>query len=268
MPISENVGFRTAPDPSARDGRDEARFIVLGDSGENSDDQWALLKQMPTVPLDFMLHVGDMAYELGTFAEFDQNFFKVYEGLLQHFPVFPVAGNHEYDTNDAFPYRVVFDLPNNERWYSFDWGPVHFLALDTEQVGPEQVRFIDRDLRANAGKKAWTVVLMHKPPYSSGSHGSELSVRKAFEPLFAKHGVDLVLTGHDHHYERTKPQRGVHYIVTGGGGAGTYAVKETEISGFAEEVIHFLYVRADSERLEVHAIDAGGREFDQLVLEK
>jgi hypothetical protein len=263
VPLLERVGFRTAP---TFESDKPAKFLVIGDSGEGSADQFALVEQMPTVPIDFMLHVGDMAYESGTFPEFEKNFFEVYEDLMKNFAVFPVPGNHEYVTNDAGPYRAVFDLPNNERWYSFDWGPVHFVALDTEQIGATQAKWLEEDLEAN--DKPWVVAYMHKPPYSSGSHGSELPARDTFSPIFRKHKVPLVITGHDHHYERVRPQDGVHYFVSGGGGAGTYPVVESEFSAFAQEVIHFLYITADKEELMVHAIDASGQEFDQLLLTK
>lgn len=261
--LMSGVGFRTAP---ADDSTGTVRFAVLGDSGEGSEDQAALLEQIPSVPFDFIVHVGDMAYESGTFAEFQKNYFDYYDELLRHFSVFPVPGNHEYETADAGPYRSVFDLPNNERWYSFDWGNVHFVALDTEHITPEQIRFLDKDLAQT--DKPWTIAFFHRPPYSSGAHGSDTKAREAFSPILQKHDVSLVLNGHDHHYERVNPQGGIPYIVTGGGGAATYPVTPSDFTGFAIEVIHFLYITADDQELVVHAIDASGQEFDQLVLER
>ncbi|NUP10011.1 MAG: hypothetical protein HOW73_28515 [Polyangiaceae bacterium] len=255
------IGFRTAPKPES-----PTRFIVLGDSGDGTADQSALAEQLGTVPFDFMLHVGDIAYPAGGFAEFDANFFEYYEDLLMHHAFFPVPGNHEYRTRDAIPYRALFDLPNNERWYSFDWGDVHFVGLDTEQMGETQIRWLAADLAKN--EKKWTVVFLHKPAFSSGWHGSDDEVREAFVPIFEKYGVDIVLQGHDHHYERTKPQNGITYYVTGGGGAGTYPVTPSDFTAVAQEVVEFLYVAVDGDELAVHTIDATGKEFDQLVLTK
>ena len=259
--LVENVGFKTAPET----GSGAARFVVLGDSGDGEDDQLALTEQVQTVPFDFVLHVGDMAYDSGTFEELDAHYFEVYEDFLPHFSVFPVAGNHEYVTDDALPYRSVFDLPNNERWYSFDWASVHFVGLDTEMMTTAQSRFLEADLKAN--KLPWTVVFFHKPPFSSGSHGSFEEARRAFSPIFERYAVDLVLSGHDHHYERMHPQNGVSYVLTGGGGAATYGVDPSDFTAFAEEVIHFLYITIDERGLALHAIDGTGQEFDQLVLE-
>jgi hypothetical protein len=257
------IGFRTAPEAGSGV---PTRFVVLGDSGDGTDDQAELAKQVLTVPFDLMLHVGDIAYPAGGFEELDAYFFDYYPEALMHHPSFPVPGNHEYRTKDAIPYRAVFDLPNNERWYSFDWGDVHFVGLDTEQVGEEQALWLIDDL-ANNDKK-WTVAYLHKPAYSSGLHGSDGGVRDTFSPIFEKFNVPVVLQGHDHHYERTEPQNGVTYFVTGGGGAGTYPVEPADFAANAQEVVQMLYVTADDKELVVHAIDGSGKEFDQHVVTK
>jgi len=254
------IGFRTSkPDGSVR-------FLAFGDSGDGSDDQLALLEQMPTVGYELMLHVGDIAYQSGTFAEFDQNHFAIYHELLRHVALFPVPGNHEYVTDDAAPYRAIFHLPNNERYYSFDRGDVHFVGLDTEQVGNTQRDWLDADLKKS--DKRWKVAYLHRPPYSSGEHGSDLKVRDTFAPVFEKYGVDLVIAGHDHHYERMKPQNGVAYVLTGGGGGGTRPASGDDFTAFAEDVIHYVYVTIDGDELLLHAIDASGQEFDQLHIAK
>ena len=103
-----------------------------------------------------------------------------------------------------------------ELYYSFDWGNVHFVGLDTELTGPEQAAWLDADLAAT--DKPWKIVFGHKPPYSSGEHGSDGAFRNHFVPLIEKHGVQLVLNGHEHDYERTRPIENVTYVVTGGGG--------------------------------------------------
>jgi hypothetical protein len=256
------IGFRTA---LGEDSTEPVRFSVLGDSGDATADQYALAEQIRSYPATFMLHLGDMAYGSGSFQEFQEKYFDVYEDLIQSVPVFPVPGNHEYRSPDAGPYRALFDLPNNERWYSFDWGRIHFTALDTEQLGDEQDAWLDKDLASS--DQPWKVVFLHKGPYSSGVHGSNEEVEDRFTPLFERHGVDLVFSGHDHHYERTKPIGGIPYIVSGGGGAGTYPVTPSEFTAFADEVIEFVYVELEDDVMTVRAIDGTGTEFDQLVLE-
>ena len=254
------VGFKTAP---TRGG--PVSFTVLGDTGDASPDQIELAKQLAKYPADLMLHVGDMAYGSGTISEFDEKYFSIYGSLLSHVPMFPVTGNHEYGSDDAKPFRALFDLPNNERWYSFDWGNVHFIGLDTEQLGDEQEAWLANDLKNSTAE--WRVAFMHKGPYSSGGHGSNSDVQERFQPLFEQFGVELVFSGHDHHYERTKQINGVHYVITGGGGAGTNPVSESEFTAFATEVVQLTHVTVDDTTLRMHAIDGTGKEFDQLVLE-
>jgi hypothetical protein len=267
--MSDRLGFKTAPAPGTGA---TVRFLAFGDSGGGGSDQAALRDQMATVPFDFIIHTGDIAYENGTRAEFEQNFFKPYADYLKYFPVFPASGNHEYSTEDAAPFREAFVLPENgapdgtERWYSFDWGDVHFVALDTERSGAVQAAWLDADLTANT--RPWTIVYWHKPPFSSGEHGNDAGAQTYFVPLMEKHHVPLVLNGHDHDYERTKPQNGVVYVVTGGGGRGVRPVGTSGFTAFSDAVIHFVYVTVSSDALALHAIDGLGDEFDSLVLHR
>jgi hypothetical protein len=259
--------FRTAPQAGSGQA---VRFIAFGDSGTGSADQQAVRDQMKAVPIDLMIHLGDIAYGSGTRAQLESYFFRVYADLLRDVAVFPASGNHEYETEDAAPFREAFLLPENggsdgfERWYSYDFGDVHFVVLDTERVGPSQVAWLDADLVAN--HLPWTIVYFHRPPYSSGEHGSDANVQRSFVPLLVKHHVPLVLSGHDHHYERSKPLSGVTYIVSGGGGRGTRPVGASAFTAFSEAVCHFLYVVVAGDELTLHAIDGVGQEFDSLAL--
>jgi acid phosphatase type 7 len=262
-------GFRTAP--LSHTGR-PVRFVALGDSGEGSADQRAVYKQLLKVPFDLVLHMGDIAYDSGTRAQLENYFFQMYPDMLELFPIFPASGNHEYETEGAAPFREAFSLPENggpgglERWYSYDWGNVHFVVLDTELIGPEQADWLDADLMAN--RLPWTIVYMHRPPFSSGDHGNDVNVQLRFVPLFVKHKVPLVLSGHDHHYERTHTLDGVTYVVTGGGGRGTRGVGHSPFTAFSERVCNFVYGTVVGDQLTLHAIDGVGQEFDSLRLSR
>ncbi len=266
--LTAPIGFRTAPLSSTGA---PVRFVVLGDSGEGGDGQEAVRDQMATVAFDLMLHTGDIAYGSGTLAQLESNFFDVYDDFLESVPVFPASGNHDYQSERAAPYQEVFALPENgapdglERWYSFDWGEVHFVALDTEAVNDAQVRWLEQDLAHNA--LPLTVAYMHRPAYSSGYHGSDKKVRAAFSPLFEKYGVQVVFSGHDHDYERTRPISGVTYIVTGGGGTETRHVKRSSFTAYSEDVLHFVYGELRDHVLVLHAIDGVGREFDSVRID-
>ncbi len=261
------IGTSTAPPP------DEAvSFVAMGDLGKQSPDQYALVDQLEQVAYDFVVITGDVAYDNGKRSELQRNVFEVYGDLMQHVPFFPTTGNHDYRTQNAAPFREAFALFENggpaglERWYSFDWGPVHVAVIDTEKLEQAQLDWLNADLAA--ADRPWTIVVGHRPPYSSGSHGSDKNVRELFVPIFERHGVDLVLMGHDHHYERTESIDGVVYVVTGGGGRGTRPVDRNAYTAFADDVAHFLWLEANTTDLRMVAVDATGQQFDSLHLRR
>ena len=266
--MTTRVGFRTAP---AADSTAPVRFLVFGDSGGGSNgpgDQMALLDQMSTVPYELMFHTGDIAYDNGSMTEFEDNVFGVYAALFRHIPFFPAPGNHEYRaTVDAAPFRSVFSLPGDtgETWYSYDWGQVHLASLDTEADYDTQIAWLDQDL-TDAADKPWKIVYLHRPPYSSGEHGSDTNLQAKLAPVLKKHHVQVVFAGHDHDYERMIPQDGVAYIVTGGGGRGTRPVGVSSFTAYSSQVIHFVYGEINGDEMTLHAIDATGKEFDSQVI--
>ena len=261
--MTSPVGFRTAP---RGDAHATTRFAVLGDSGTGSFYQRAVSAMLQTVPYQFVLHLGDLAYESGTRSELQSYFFDIYPALTRSFPVYPVAGNHDYRTEAAAPLLEAFSLPDNaprtrsERFYSFDWGQAHFVGLDTEAMDAEQVTWLDNDLAAN--DRPWTIVYGHRPLYSSGESGGDAGLRATLGPIFQRYGVQLVLAGHEHDYERTWPIDGVTYVVSGGGGRGTRPVSSSSFTAYSEGVLHLLFIEVESDALVVHAVDGTGREFD------
>lgn len=227
--------FRTAPPLHHQ----AVRFATVGDIGNGSPDVILVGRQIHAARPDVLVTLGDNAYPDGTETDFQTRFFEPLSPMLSEVPIFPAVGNHEYVTQNAGPYLSNFHMPANnprgtERYYSFRWGFVHFVALDSQCnssslcTPSEQAQWLARDLEASSA--AWKVVYMHHPPWSSGAHGSATAVRAAFAPVFEKYGVDLVLTGHDHNYERSKPMKGTTpqasfapgapvYLVVGSGGA-------------------------------------------------
>lgn len=260
------TGFRTAPEPGSGD---RVRIVALGDLGSQTGDQFAVLEQIQNVPYDLALVAGDLAYEKGTLSDHENNFFAVYSEVLRNIPFFVISGNHDY-ASDGGIFREVFALFENggpsgvERWYSFDWGDVHIVALDTEKVDEVQAAWLEEDLATNS--QPWTIVFLHRPAFSSGSHGSTGSVQTHFVPLFARYGVDLVLAGHDHDYERTKAIDDVTYVVTGSGGRGTRPVGSSSFTEYSEAVAHFSYIVIEGNQLRLNAIDGSGRDFDAVTI--
>jgi hypothetical protein len=265
--LTQRIGFRTAPAP-AQDA--PVRFAVFGDSGNGGVGQAAVRDRLLALPMDLVLHTGDVAYGAGTIEQFEQFFFRPYEGLLKSVAIFPIPGNHEYYTEAAAPFIEVFDLPENggvtgrERWYSFDFGDVHFVGLDTERLGVEQAEWLDRDL--SESQRPWTVVYFHRPPFASGAHGSAADVQQAFVPVLQDHAVPIVFSGHEHHYERTRPIGGVTYVVTGGGGKQLRPVAASDFTVESESVLHVVHVEVRGRSMTVRALDVTGASVDSFEL--
>ncbi|RKG96139.1 PKD domain-containing protein [Corallococcus sp. CA053C] len=282
--------FGTAPVPGTR----RVHFAAVGDFGTGGSDQKKVAQSMLTNRPDLFVALGDNAYASGTEAEFQTNLFAPMAALLAQVPMFATPGNHEYVTNEAQPYLDNLYLPTNnaegsERYYSFDWGHVHFVSIDSNcAVGlasaskctlAAQKAFVEKDLAATT--QPWKVVFFHHPSWSSGEHGSQLTMRRQFGPLFEKYGVDLVLTGHDHDYERSKPmlgdaeasktERGIPYLVVGGGGATlrAFATSRPSWSVLRDDAAHgFLDVDVVEGTLTAKLVKTDGGVLDSFSLTK
>jgi predicted phosphodiesterase len=248
------------------------RFAALGDSGRGTTAQFAVARQMETWKPEFVLHTGDVIYPSGEASSYGPYFITPYRALIAGTVFYPSPGNHDYRTDKAQPYLDFFEAPranldDTERYYTFTHGNAQFFSLDTNQAyakGSAQYTWLSEQLAAS--KATWKVPFFHHPPYSSGDHGSSMGVREALAPLFKQHKVQLVLTGHDHHYERTKPQDGTTYVVTGGGGADLRDVKPQSFTEVGQARYHFTALTIDGKRLIVEAIDQRGSVFDSTTL--
>lgn len=218
------------------------RFWVVGDCGNASTNQINCRNQYLAYNgnkvTNAMLLSGDNAYNSGTNAEYNAEFFGIYQNdVLKKMTMYSAPGNHDYNngasTATTVPYFTHFQTPthgeaggvpsNNPAYYSFDYGNVHFLSLDSygttgasqkmyDTTGA-QVTWIKQDLAAN--NKKWTIAYWHHPPYTMGSHNSDtesdlVSIRSKFIRILERNGVDMIITGHSHDYERSKLMNG-HY---------------------------------------------------------
>lgn len=236
--------FTTAPaDTSTR----RVTVAFFGDCGQNNLSYQTntlnayrnFLSTNGMKAADLMLLGGDNAYNNGTDAEFSNKFFAPYSGnILKNHILFPTPGNHDYDNGARFdvgvPYFSLFTTPTSgesggvpsgtEAYYSYDWGNIHFLSLDSYGKGDgnttrmfdtlgAQVTWIKADLAANT--KKWVIAYWHHPPYTMTSHNSDatselINIRQNFIRILERYGVDLILCGHSHAYERSYLMKG-HY---------------------------------------------------------
>ena len=260
--LTEKAPMTTA---AAADDKEHVKFVALGDTGTGGPAQRAIAQWISAQPFDFMVFLGDIAYESGTAKQLQENFFAVYRNFLRFVPVYPALGNHERRTRQGRPYLEAFVLPEPERYYSFDWGPIHFVCIDTTQRDSAQLVWLDDDLGKN--KLPWTIVFGHHPMYTNSLRGAQLWIRRAFSKIVTKHKVDIVLTGHEHQYERFKIN-GTNYIVSGGGGGRLTRFFGTSRALTQFTVHHFLAFDVTAKELDMCVIDISGRELEKLHLTK
>jgi hypothetical protein len=276
------------------------RFIAFGDSGIGSTAQRDLAARMNADTFDFAVHLGDIVYGStstsgdASYATYQAWFFDIYRSWLRRKAFFPSIGNHDSrpSNNNGQAYLDLFVLPDEagagaypdhaERYYSFDYGPVHFVALDTERAFQDPLRrqaqlaWLRADLSSTS--KLWKIAFWHRAPYSAkGEHGSDLAVRQAFGPVMEQYGVQLALTAHEHTYERTVPWReststarqAVTYVVSGGGGARLYPAGFTSWTAYSLSHYHYLRVNVvDDCVLRTDTKDRSGVVRDPFVLNR
>ena len=197
--------------------KDSLKFGVIGDTGTGDANQYRAAKEFAAVrqqfPFEFVLMLGDNMYGGESARDFQKKFEIPYKPVLDAGVKFYAAlGNH--DSPNQRMYKL-FNM-NGQRFYSFrPKQGVRFFALDSNYMDRTQLQWLEKELGASGSD--WKIAYFHHPIYSSGGkHGSDTALREQLEPLFLKYGVDLVLAGHEHFYERLKPQKGIHYFIAGG----------------------------------------------------
>jgi uncharacterized protein (TIGR03437 family) len=273
--------FRTAsPGPFS--------FLVFGDSGQGSPGQQAVAIRLAAEQPNLVLHVGDVAQIEGLFDEYASYYFEFYWTLMRQVPFFTVPGNHDYITAYANPYLSFqappvdsVPAPDEGRYYSFDRGDVHFIAIDSNLLSYEgasrrMLAWLENDLATT--RATWRIPFFHHLPYPIDHHLGDpvcAAAQQQLVPLFERYGVQLVFSGHEHTYQRTKPMRGgipvtsgpgTVYMVSGGGGGTLHDVVSTDFLANAQSVHHYLRVEADASRITMHAIGTDGKEFDTYSL--
>jgi predicted phosphodiesterase len=241
------------------------RFAVIGDMGTGEPAQYQVAERMlqfhQQFPFTFVLMLGDNIYGGKSPLDLQKKFEVPYKPLLDAgVQFYATLGNHD-DTNQRF---YKFFNMDGQRYHSFKKGNVHFFVLDSTYLDPQQLAWIEKEL-ANAGTNDWKICYFHHPLYSSGAfHGSSTELRVVLEPLFMKYGVQVVLSGHEHVYERLKPQKGIYYFTEGASGelrAGN--LKKTELTelGYDKDRT-FLTVEISGDDLYFQAISRTGVTVD------
>jgi acid phosphatase type 7 len=268
--IGPPAQFRTPPAGPAR-----FSFGVIGDYGVPTPAARANLRRLVRDRTDFAITTGDNAQLFGTEREYRHYVLGPLHSFLASRPFWPSVGNHDY--YGLHNYLRYFALPNGGRYYSFSYGGVLFLSLDSNRVDGRQRSWLRGQLARSTAR--CKIAYFHHPVWSSGrGHRSWVRKRRREKlvPILQRGGVDLVLNGHVQNYERTRPlrrgrpsRRGIVYVVTGGGGArlSPFATRrKPRWSARRGAFHHRLRVTAAEHRLRVKAIDTGGRTRDRFTV--
>lgn len=209
------------------------RCAVIGDFGEGNQAEKDVADLVKSWNPDLVITVGDNNYPSGAAETIDQHIGQFYQEFIYPYKgaygpgapsnrFFPTLGNHDWDTNRAQAYFDYFELPGNERYYDFTWGPMHLFAISADSREPDGVGMSSPQAawlkeRLASSSASWKIVYFHQPPYSSGIHGSVDWMRWPFKEW----GATAVLSGHDHTYERLLID-GLPYFINGLGGGPIY----------------------------------------------
>jgi predicted MPP superfamily phosphohydrolase len=245
------------------------RFAVMGDSGTGGKGQQQvadmMLRYWQAYPFEFVLMMGDNMYGSESPKDFEEKFFAVYKPLLDGKVKFYASlGNHDLALQANYEH---FNM-NGKEYYRFKKGNVAFYALNSTYMDKKQLQWLQDQLRQDTSE--WKVCFFHHAPYSSAkAHGSDDDLRKVLEPLFVQYGVNVVLTGHDHVYERVKPQKGIYYFVSGAAGKlrkGDIRKPSPLTDKAFDQDLHFMLFEVVDDQMYFQAISRTGETVDSGVM--
>ncbi len=259
------AGASPQPAPAAQPAAASLRFAVIGDMGTGSRRQVETARQMWTeharFPYELVITVGDNMYGGQDPEDYERKFVVPYKPIIDaRIPFYAALGNHDK------PEQVKYELfnMNGRRYYTYTKGPVQFFALDSVELSPAQLAWLETELQNS--KAPWKVAHFHHPIYSSGlRHGPTLVLRAALEPLFSTYGVQAVFTGHEHFYERLYPRYGIQQFICGSGGqlrkGGIRRGSIETAAGFDQDNV-FMLVAVEGDTMRFEAVSRTGEIVD------
>jgi len=251
--------------------KDKLRFAVIGDWGTGGGDEVGIAQQMfsshQRSSLDFIISAGDNIYPNGSGRYFAKHFEHPFANLLKdRIKFYTVLGNHDVEEGRQDQCEYPLFNMGGTSYYKVERGNglAEFFMLDSNDFDRTQAAWLENSLRDS--KAAWKIAVFHHPIYSSGKkHGSAVGLRRQLEPLFTRYGVDVALSGHDHIYERTKPQQSVQYFVTGAGGkvrSGDVDRGSNFRAASFDDDNHFMVFEIEGSQARFQAISARGAVVD------
>ena len=236
----------------------------VGDSGKRLDRTAAAVAEVNRLRrYDVLWLLGDNVYPSGDPAKLPETVFDPFGAVLDSgTDLLAIVGNHDVQAGHGEAQIKALGMPG--LWWSEERNGVLVVGLDSNQPeNPDQRAWLERALAASSAP--WKIVALHHPPYSAGYQGSSLDVRQAFAPLFERYGVQLVLSGHDHDYQRSFPQNGVTYVVSGGA-AGTRRTGTASFTAVSFSWHHFTDITVYPDRLVLRAVNQELRVADEATI--
>jgi predicted phosphodiesterase len=267
--VAAALAAPAAQDITLPNAKDSVKIAIIGDSGTGDSAQLKVAEKLIAArakfPYEFVLMMGDNLYGGSAPKDFDSKFETPYKPLLDSgMKFYATLGNHD---NPNERYYKMFNM-SGERFYTFKpRNNVRFFSLDSNYMDKPQLQWLEKELAASGSD--WKIVYFHHPLYSSGgTHGSDMQLREQLEPLFLKYGVDAVFSGHEHFYERIKPQKGIYYFISGGAGKVRQGdVGKTNLTAKAFDTgYHFMLVEFSKDTLHFQVISDQGQTVDSGAL--
>jgi len=268
--VAAAVAALVAQSPALPNRSGSLKFLAMGDNGTGDRPQYELAQQMTTLhgtfAFDLVIMLGDNMYGGQKPSDYVKKFEQPYAALLAAGVKFQASlGNHDQPTQVGYkPYNM-----NGQRYYTYVRNNVRFLALDSTLMDPKQVQWIDATLKD--AREDWKIPYFHHPLYSNAErHGSSVDLRVLLEPIFVKNGVNVVFSGHDHVYERIKPQKGIYYFVSGSAGQlrrGNMGTSEQTAASFDQD-LSFVAVEIAGTDMFFQTVSRTGQTVDSGVIRR
>lgn len=261
---TDRYRFRVGRTPGSK-----FRFVAMGDTRNGHRVHRSLMEAIAIEEPDFVVNSGDLV-ETGGYKDQWDLFFNIEQPVIATSMLFAAVGNHDNSQRKHFRrWFLLDDWAQGNRYYWHDWGDVRFIALDTEiemRPGSPQHAFLVRALEGAVAEDRLIVVSFHYPPYSSGAHGPNPQLQDIFDELGPRYGIELILSGHDHNYERTKPIEGVTYMVAASGGAPIRRLQPSWWSASVRTEPHYVVFDVDRGNLIGRAVNLDGAVFDSFII--
>jgi 3',5'-cyclic AMP phosphodiesterase CpdA len=255
--------------------KNQLRFAVIGDWGTGDHDCIGTAARMlathERTPMDLIIAAGDNVYPNGSGRYFSKAIEQPFAGIIKDkIPFYAVLGNHDVEEGRQDQCQYPLFNMGGKNYYTIKQGDglAELFMLDSTDFDSAQMNWLEQELKGSKAK--WKIAVLHHPLYSSGKkHGSSMGLRKMLEPVFTRYGVQVVFSGHDHIYERTKLQQGIQYFVTGAGGKtrrGDVNLKSDFREVSYDEDNHFMLIDVDDKQINFQAINEVGSVIDSGII--